>query len=57
MKSIIVSKSMGVAGSGIEPASGGATAQEQPSLRYHSLHTVICNVSDTTSIWLDLLRI
>ena len=27
---------MGMAGPGIEPASGGATAQEQPSLRYQS---------------------
>ena len=33
---IIVSKSMGMAGPGIEPASSGATAQEQPSLRYQS---------------------
>ena len=32
----IVSKSMGIAGPGIEPASVGATAQEQPPLRYQS---------------------
>ena len=29
-------KSMAIAGQGIEPISGGATAQEQPSLRYQS---------------------
>ena len=43
---------MGMAWPGIEPASGGATAQEQPSLRYQSPAHCDLNprllVSDTT---------
>ena len=55
---------MGIGGPGIEPASGGATAQKQPLLRYQSpvhceyVPASMCYVSDTqvsTRLQLQLL--
>ena len=49
-------KSMGMAGPGIEHASGGSTAHAQPSLHYQSpaqcdLYPILL-VSDTTNHWI-----